>query len=69
MTKYYRMNPYLGTRYEISKAAALRKIRSRYWVPAWDDYYQRHRDDAWYDIRDPERSWIFKCEVENEDDD
>lgn len=60
MAKYYRVNPYLGTKYEISERLARRIINNRWWVPAWDDYWEHFRDDAWYDIRDPERDWIFK---------
>ena len=26
----------------------------------WDNYWQKFSDHAWYDMRDPERSWIFK---------
>lgn len=66
MAKYYRCNPYLGVvfdeRHEISEKQALRKINSRWWVGVWDDYYQRFSDHAWYDMRDPERDWIFKVE-------
>ena len=66
MSKYYRCNPYLGSRYEISEKQALRKINSKWWTAVWDDYWQKFSNHAWYDMRDPERDWIFKYE---EDDD
>lgn len=62
MSKYIRMNPYLGCSYEITEKQALRKINSKWWTPVWDDYWQKFSDHAWYDIRDPERNWIFKYE-------
>ena len=60
MAKWYRYNPYLGCQYEITEKQALRKINSRWWTAVWDDYWQKFSDRAWYDMRDPERSWIFK---------
>lgn len=66
MARWFRCNPYLGSSYEISEREALRKINSRWWVAVWDDYWQRFSDDSWYDIRDPERSWIFKVEDDEE---
>lgn len=65
MSKYYRMNPYLGCKYEIPEKEALKKINSRNWVPVWDDYWQKYKNDAWYNLKDPERDWIFK-EDDNE---
>lgn len=65
MSKYYRMNPYLGCKYEIPAKEALKKINSRNWMPVWDDYWQKYKDDAWYNLKDPERDWIFK-EDDNE---
>lgn len=62
MPKYFRMNPYLGTRYEIPEKEALKKVNSKNWMPVWDDYYQRYKDDAWFNIKDMERDWIFKEE-------
>lgn len=62
MAKYYRCNPYLGCRYEITEKQALRKINNIWWVPVWDDYWQRFSDNSWYNIKDPERDWIFKVE-------
>lgn len=49
----------MGTYYEISEELALKKIKGKQWISAWDDYYQRPRDDAWYNMKDPERDWIF----------
>ena len=60
MAKYYRCNPYLGCRYEISEKQAMRKINNRWWVPVWDDYWQEFSTNSWYNIKDPERDWIFK---------
>lgn len=60
MPKYYRWNPYLGCRYEITKKQALRKINNRWWTAVWDDYRQEFSEHAWYNIKDPERDWIFK---------
>lgn len=62
MAKYYRMNPYLGCKYEISEHEALKKIKSRNWMPVWDEYWQRPREDAWFNIKDQERDWILKEE-------
>lgn len=62
MTKWYRSNPYLGTMYEISEKEALRKIKNVWWTAVWDDYWDRPSDHAWYNIKDPERDWIFKKE-------
>jgi len=62
MSKWYRYNPYLGCQYEITEKQALRKINSRWWTAVWDDYWQKLSDHAWYDMRDPEHSWIFKEE-------
>lgn len=62
MARYIRCNPYLGCSYDVPERLALRKINSKYWVSVWDDYYQKFSDSAWYDIRDPERDWIFKVE-------
>lgn len=64
MAKWYRCNPYLGTRYEISESKAMRKIRSKWWTPVWDDYWQKFSDHSWYDMRDMERNWIFKVDDE-----
>lgn len=60
MSKWIRMNPYLGCSYEIPEKQALRKIRSKWWTAVWDDYYEKFSKNSWYDIRDPERDWIFK---------
>lgn len=60
MSKWYRYNPCLGCQYEISEKQALRKIKSKWWTSVWDEYWQKFSDHAWYDMRDPERSWIFK---------
>lgn len=60
MSKYIRINPYLGCSYEISEKQALQKINSKYWTPVWDDYWQRFSEDSWFNMRDPERDWIFK---------
>ena len=62
MTKWYRSNPYLGTIYEISEKEALRKIKNPWWTAVWDDYWERPSDNSWYNIKDPERDWIFKKE-------
>ena len=62
MAKYRQCNPVIGCIYDIPEKEALRKINSRWWVAAWDEYWQEFSDSAWYDIRDPERSWIFKEE-------
>ena len=66
MAKWYRCNPYLGCKYEITEKEALKKIKSRWWVRVWDDYWQVFSEDCWYDVRDPERSWIFKVEDKDE---
>ena len=66
MAKYYRMNPYLGCKYEIPERLARRKINSKWWIPVWDDYWERFCDNAWYNIKDPERDWIFKEETKGE---
>lgn len=60
MSKYIRMNPYLGCSYEISEKQALRKIHSKYWTPVWDNYWQKFSEDSWFNLKDPERDWIFK---------
>ena len=60
MSKYFRSNPYLGTMYEISEKEALKKIQSKNWISAWDEYYQKSSDHSWYNTKDPERDWIFK---------
>lgn len=60
MSKYIRMNPYLGCSYEISEKQALRKINSKWWTPVWDDYWQKFSEHSWYNMKDPERDWIFK---------
>ena len=60
MSKYIRMNPYLGCSYEITEKQALRKINSKYWTPVWDDYWQKFSEHGWYNMRDPERDWIIK---------
>lgn len=65
MVRWFRWNPYLGSRYEISEKEALRKINSIWWVAEWDYYWPESSCHSWYDVRDPERSWIIK-EVENE---
>ena len=62
MARYQRCNPCLGVMYDIPESTALRKINSRWWTAVWDDYYQRFSDNAWYDIRDPQRDWIFKVD-------
>lgn len=62
MVKWYRSNPYLGTRYEITEKQALRKINSKWWTAVWDDYWQKFSNHSWYDMRDSERDWIFKVE-------
>lgn len=46
--------------YEISEKEALKKIQSKNWIPAWDEYYQKSSDHSWYNPKDPERDWIFK---------
>ena len=46
--------------YEISEKEALKKIQSKNWIPALDEYYQKSSDHSWYNIKDPERDWIFK---------
>ena len=62
MSKYYRCNPYLGCKYEITERQAMHKIKSAWWTPVWDSYWQRFSDDSWFNIKDPERDWIFKVE-------
>ena len=62
MSKYMRMNPYLGCSYEITEKQALRKINSKYWTPVWDDYWKKFSENTWYNMRDPQREWIFKIE-------
>ena len=64
MAKYKRCNPCLGCSYDISESVALRKINSKWWVPVWDDYYQQPSNTAWYNIRDPNRDYIFKIDEE-----
>ena len=66
MSKYFRANPYLGCRYEISEKEALKRINSKWWVRVWDDYWQTFSDDCWYDVRDPQRSWIYKVDEQEE---
>lgn len=65
--KYYRCNPYLGCQYEITEKQALKKINNRWWTAVWDDYWQKFSDSAWYNIKDPDRDWVFKVEIENAD--
>jgi len=60
MSKYIRMNPCLGCSYEITEKQALRKINSKYWTPVWDDYWLEFSENTWYNMRDPERDYIFK---------
>lgn len=55
MTKYYRANPYLGCKYEITEEEALKKINNRWWTKVWDDYWQTLSKDCWYNIKDPSR--------------
>ena len=62
MAKWIRCNPYLGARYEITEKQAKRKIESPYWMPVWDDYWQTFSNNAWYNIKDPARDWIFKID-------
>lgn len=62
MTKWYRCNPYLGCRYEITEKQALRKINSKWWTAVWDDYYERFSERCFYNIKDMERDWIFKVD-------
>lgn len=62
MPKYYRYNPYLGCKYEISEKQALRLLSNIWWVPVWDDYWQCPSMNSWYNLKDPERDWIFKEE-------
>ena len=52
--------------YEISESKAMRKIRSKWWTPVWDDYWQKYSDHSWYDMRDMERDWIFKVDDEKD---
>ena len=66
MAIYKRCNPYLGCSYEITEKQVLRKINSVWWTPVWDDYWQEFSKHSWYNIKDPERDWIFKYEDENE---
>ena len=63
MIKYFRYNPVLGSMYEISEKQALKKINSKNWIPVWDDYWQRFSEHTWYNIKDPERDFIFKEKV------
>lgn len=51
MTKYYRYDAYLGSQCEISEKEYNRKIKSRYILPVWDDYFQQFTDTH-YDCRD-----------------
>lgn len=60
MAKWYRCNPYLGCQYEITEKEAQKKLKSPYWVPVWDDYFQKFSNHAWYNVKDFERDWIFK---------
>lgn len=66
MAKYYRANPYLSCKYEITEKEALKKINNRWWTPVWDDYWQIFSNDCWYNIKDPERDWIFKVDEDGE---
>lgn len=68
MSKWYRCNPHLGCRYEITEAQALRKINSKWWVPVWDEYWQTFSKHSWYNVRDPERDWIFRVDEDGKDD-
>ena len=68
MSKWFRSNPYLGCMYEITEKEALKKINSKFWTAPWDDYWQKFYENVWYNIRDPERDWIFK-EVEDGNED
>lgn len=66
MTKWYRMNPYLGCIYEIPEKLALRKIRSRTWMQQYD-HDRGELSDVWINLKDMHRDLIFKVEVKTYD--
>lgn len=61
MAKWYRMNPYLGCKYEITEKEALRKIKSHYWIRQFDSYYEVFID-LWQNSKDPYRDIIYKVD-------
>lgn len=63
--KYYRMNPYLGTCYEITEKEAKRKIKSRWWLQQRDDYYG-NKVPVWINLKDMHRDVIFAEDVKDE---
>lgn len=61
MAKWYRINPVIGSQYEITERQAKRKINSRYWVRTWDSYKQEF-NDLWQNLKDMDRDFILKVE-------
>lgn len=55
--KYFRMNPYLGSIYEISEKEALRKIKSRTWLQQRDEFNKPVL--VWINLKDIYRDVIF----------
>lgn len=52
MTKYYRIDLYFGREWEVSKEEFDRKIKSKWYFPVWDGYYQEYSKNTYFDCRD-----------------
>lgn len=52
MTKYYRIDLHFGKEWEVSKKEFYRKIKSKWYFPVWDSYWQTFSENTYYDCRD-----------------
>ena len=51
-TRYYRIDLKLGAEWEVSEKEYKRKIKSKWYLPVYDSYYQTFSEDTYYDCRD-----------------
>ena len=52
MMKYYRIDLYLGAEWEVGEKEFNRKIKSKWFLPVYDSYWQTFSEDTYYDCRD-----------------
>lgn len=52
MERYYMIDLHLGKEWEVSKKEFYRKIKSKWYLPVWDSYWQTFSENTYYDCRD-----------------
>lgn len=65
MTKYYRIDLHFGREWEVTEKEFSRKVKSKWFLPVYDSYWQTISDTTWFDCRDSiVRIFYQKREVE-----